>query len=71
MKRLKRSDDTVRGASTVATAQLGRVRGGASMVEYALISSTLVSNFNLLTPPDCGCTTPNVVEPSDGPAGMW
>lgn len=39
MKKSRCSEDGARGARTVAAAQLGRVRGGASMVEYALISS--------------------------------
>lgn len=48
MKRSRRSDTTSRGASTFGDAQLGRIRGGASMVEYALLLSrpapALVSN---------------------------
>jgi hypothetical protein len=49
MKRSRRSDTTSRGASTLGNAQLGEIRGGASMVEYAVLLSNpptlaLVSN---------------------------
>jgi hypothetical protein len=40
MKRSKRSGDTARAASTLATAQLGRIRGGAGMTEYIILAQT-------------------------------
>jgi hypothetical protein len=53
VQRSTRSSSTLSGASTLGNAQLGNVRGGATMVEYALVASspavltnppTLVSN---------------------------
>ena len=38
MKRSKRSDDMARAATTLETAQLGRIRGGAGMTEYIILA---------------------------------
>jgi hypothetical protein len=62
MKRSTRSNTILSRASTLGDAQLGDVRGGASMVEYALLSNppTLATN-----PPTLATNPPTLATARD------